>query len=90
MTTSDIQVVCDSRCFPEDICDLLLEREYEFSRGEKLMFVFVKKVRESVKDEVQVFVILASLEAKGKGVTRDLPVMCEFLEVFPKDISDLP
>lgn len=54
------------------------------------MFVFAKKVRESVKDGTQLFVMLASLEAKGKGVVRDLPVMCEFLGVFPEDISDLP
>ena len=35
------------------------------------------------------FVILASLEAKGKGV-HDLSTACEFLKVFPEDINDLP
>lgn len=34
--------------------------------------------------------VLALLEAKGKGVVRDLPAVCEFLEVFPENISDLP
>lgn len=54
------------------------------------MFVSSKQVRELVKDRAQLFVILASLEAKGKGVVRDLPALCEFLEVFLEDISDLP
>lgn len=52
---SDMQVVCDSWCFPEDICDFPIEHEYEFNGGEKLMFVYSKQVRESVKDEAQVF-----------------------------------
>lgn len=54
------------------------------------MFVSVKQVRETVKDGAQVFVMLALLEVKGKGVVRDLPAMCEFTRVFPEDISDLP
>lgn len=36
------------------------------------------------------FMMLASLEAKGKGVVCDLPAVCEFPRVFPEDISDLP
>lgn len=47
-------------------------------------------MKESVKDKAQVFVMLASLEARGKGVICDLHVMCEFSEVFSKDISKLP
>lgn len=35
------------------------------------------------------FVMLASLEAKGKGVVQDLHVFCDFLGVFPEDISHL-
>ncbi|XP_050875789.1 uncharacterized protein LOC127079454 [Lathyrus oleraceus] len=72
------------------ICDLPLEREYEFDEGEELMYVSAKQVRGSVKEWALVFVILASLEAKDKGVVRDLHAVCEFLEVFPEDISDLP
>ena len=67
-----------------------LEREFEFDRGEELTFVSSKQGRESVKDMEQVFVMLASLEARGQGVVRDLPGVCKFLEVFPEDISDLP
>ncbi|XP_050878025.1 uncharacterized protein LOC127081840 [Lathyrus oleraceus] len=48
------------------------------------------QVRETMKDGAQVFVMLASLEFKGKRVVRDLPAMCEFLRVFPEDIGNLP
>ncbi|XP_050920025.1 uncharacterized protein LOC127137622 [Lathyrus oleraceus] len=64
--------------------------EFEFDRGEELTFVSAKQVRESVKDMEQVFVMLASLEARGQGVVRDLPGVCEFPKVFPEDINDLP
>ncbi|XP_050916680.1 uncharacterized protein LOC127131826 [Lathyrus oleraceus] len=73
-----------------NICDLAREHEYEFNEGEELMFVSTKKVRESVKDGAQLFVMLASMEATGNGVVRNLLAVCEFPEVFPKDISDLP
>lgn len=36
------------------------------------------------------FVMLDSLEARGKGVVRDRTAVCEFPEVFPEDISDFP
>ena len=42
-----------------------------------------------MKDKVQVFVMLASLEAIGKGVIRDLSAVCEFSEVFSEDINNL-
>lgn len=66
------------------------KHESEFDGGEKLTFVSSKQVREYVKDMTQVFVMLDSLEARGKVIVRDLPGVCEFLKVFPKDISDLP
>lgn len=53
-----------------------------------MTFVSAKKVRESVNDKAEVFVMLASLEARGKGVVHDLPVVCEFPKVFPDDIHD--
>ncbi|XP_050878143.1 uncharacterized protein LOC127081958 [Lathyrus oleraceus] len=88
--TSVILVVCDSRCFPKDIRDLSLEHEFEFDRGEELTFVSAKQVRESVKDMAQMFVMLASLEARGHGVVHDLPRVCEFPKMFSEDINDLP
>ena len=59
------------------------EREFKFDGGEKLTFVSAKQVREFVEDMVQVFVMLALLEVRGKGVVRDLPGVCE----FPKSVS---
>lgn len=41
-----------------------------------------------MKDEAGVFIILASMKAKSATTTGELPVVCEFLEVFPDDISD--
>lgn len=43
-----------------------------------------------MKDKAEVFVMLASLEARGKGVVCDLPMMCKFSEVFPENIGDFP
>ncbi|XP_050876252.1 uncharacterized protein LOC127079947 [Lathyrus oleraceus] len=85
-----VQCAAHCKCSDDDIYDLPLEREFEFDRGEELTFVSAKKVREYVKDMEQLFVILASLEARGQGVVRDLPGVCEFREVFPEDIIDLP
>jgi hypothetical protein len=69
---------------------LPLESEFEFDGGEELTFVSTKQVREYMKGMAQVFLMLASLEARGHGVVRDLSGVCEFPEVFPEDISDLP
>lgn len=55
-----------------------------------MTLVSAKEVRGSVKDMAQVFVMLDLLEARGKGVVCDLPVLCEFTEVFPEDINDFP
>jgi hypothetical protein len=69
---------------------LPLELEFELDGGEELTFVSAKQARESMKDMAQVFVMLASLEARGKGVVCDLPGVCEFPKVFLEDIIDLP
>lgn len=83
-----MSVVCDSWCFPEDIYNLPQERESEFDVGKNLTFVSAKQVRECVKDMAQAFVMLVSLEARGKVIVRDLPGVCEFPRVFPEHISD--
>lgn len=43
-----------------------------------------------VKDGALVLMMLASLDVKGKAVIGDLLVVCDFPDVFPDDISDLP
>lgn len=43
-----------------------------------------------MKDDVEVFMILASMKAESKAVLGELIVVCDFLEVFQDDISELP
>lgn len=41
-------------------------------------------------DEAQVFTMFASLKVEYKAETVDLPVVCEFPNVIPDDITDFP
>ena len=60
----------------------------EFDASDEL-FVSAKQVDKFMKDDVEVFMILASIKAKSKAATRELSVVCDFLEVFPDDASNL-
>lgn len=62
----------------------------EFEEGEYMMFMSTKKMDESLKDDTQVFMMLALLKDERKVVIGDLPLVCDFSEVFPDDISDFP
>ncbi|XP_050892239.1 uncharacterized protein LOC127097793, partial [Lathyrus oleraceus] len=53
-------------------------------------FVFAKQVDESVQGGAELFMLLATLDIREKRTIEDLPIVCEFAEVFPEDISDLP
>ena len=44
----------------------------------EVRFLSARQVGELVKDEAQIFVVFASLQAEGKVVSMDLPVVCEF------------
>lgn len=61
----------------------------EFDASDEL-FVSAKQVDEFVKDSAKVFMILASMNPKSKSVIGEIPVVCDFLEVFPDDINDFP
>lgn len=61
----------------------------EFDVSDEL-FVSTEQVNEFVKDDAEVFMILAFMKIEGKVVIIELPVVCDFLEVFPDDISDFP
>ena len=54
------------------------------------MFLSTKKVDESLKDGVVLFALLASLDLSEKQAMGELPAVCDFPEVFPKDVIDLP
>ncbi|MCI63535.1 cellular nucleic acid-binding protein, partial [Trifolium medium] len=49
-----------------------------------------REVERSVKAQEDLFVMFASLMMEEKSEVGALPVVCEFEDVFPKDISDLP
>ncbi|MCI81270.1 cellular nucleic acid-binding protein, partial [Trifolium medium] len=49
-----------------------------------------KQVKESVKEQAELFAMFASLKLHGKVKVEELPVVCEFPGVFPEDVSDVP
>jgi hypothetical protein len=44
----------------------------------------------SLKEHAEMFMMFASLMIEGKSEVSQLPVVCEFPDVFPEDVSDLP
>ncbi|MCI95224.1 hypothetical protein A2U01_0116522, partial [Trifolium medium] len=46
-----------------------------------------KEVRESLKEHVEVFAMFASLKLENEVKMEELPVVCEFPDVFPGDVS---
>lgn len=48
-----------------------------------------EQVDEFVKDEAEVFKILASMKIERKVTINELSVVCDFPKVFPNDIGDL-
>lgn len=53
------------------------------------LFVSAKQVDVFMKDEAELFMILASMRDERKFVIDELTMVCDFLEVFPDDINDL-
>ncbi|MCI48262.1 cellular nucleic acid-binding protein, partial [Trifolium medium] len=49
-----------------------------------------REVARSLKAQEDVFVMFVSLRMEEKSGVDVLPVVCEFTDVFPDDISDLP
>ena len=55
-----------------------------------MMFISANQVVTSLKEDGQVYMILSNLATETKVSMDDLPVVKEFPEVFPEDISGLP
>lgn len=53
-------------------------------------FMTARHVETSLSQSAQVFMVLASLTGGSERTITDLPVMCDFPEVFPNDIIDFP
>ncbi|MCI39213.1 cellular nucleic acid-binding protein, partial [Trifolium medium] len=49
-----------------------------------------REVKRSLKEQENVFVMFASLMLEEKSEVGALPIVCEFPNVFPDDILDLP
>ena len=54
------------------------------------MFISANQVLTSLKEDSQVYMILSNLEVETTVSMCDLPIVREFPEVFPEDISGLP
>ncbi|XP_058733107.1 uncharacterized protein LOC131604699 [Vicia villosa] len=52
-------------------------------------YLTTKELRALLEDESKVFAMFASLSIMGKTLINDLPVVCEFPEVFLDDVSEL-
>ncbi|MCI51843.1 cellular nucleic acid-binding protein, partial [Trifolium medium] len=49
-----------------------------------------KEVVESLKEHAEMFMMFVSLKLEGGTKMEELSVVCEFLDVFPDDVSDVP
>src|SRR4051812_20978074 len=49
-----------------------------------------RQVNEAIGDGATVFMLFALMDVKGKVASGELPVVCEFPEVFPEDVNELP
>ncbi|KAI5438197.1 hypothetical protein KIW84_024082 [Lathyrus oleraceus] len=56
----------------------------------KSLFLSARQVNEAATDGAELFMLLATLEAKDKLVIRDLAVVCDFPDVFPEEVNELP
>ncbi|XP_050908820.1 uncharacterized protein LOC127122545 [Lathyrus oleraceus] len=62
----------------------------KMERDRELMFISAKQVEEFLIYEAHVFAMFASLGIDSKVVMGEIPIVCDFPEVFPNDISDFP
>ncbi|XP_058783473.1 uncharacterized protein LOC131658163 [Vicia villosa] len=62
----------------------------KFGNGGGLMLLTSKQVSECLRDEVVMFAMFASLQSDRETASVELVIVCEFPEVFPYYISDLP
>lgn len=62
----------------------------EFEEEEGFRIMYVNQFEESFKDDAQVFIRFYSLKVEREVMIVDLPVVCEFPNMLPYDIIDLP
>ncbi|MCI50587.1 cellular nucleic acid-binding protein, partial [Trifolium medium] len=57
---------------------------------EETQLMSTKQVKDSVKEQDELFAVFVSLKLESKVKVEELPVACEFPDVFPGDVSDVP
>ncbi|XP_058784199.1 uncharacterized protein LOC131658968 [Vicia villosa] len=62
----------------------------KFGDNRELMLLTAKQVSECLRDEAVIFAIFALLQSESEATSIGIPVVGEFPEVFPNDISDFP
>ncbi|XP_073223392.1 uncharacterized protein [Cicer arietinum] len=62
----------------------------ESEERDKPSNISTNQVKALLKEDAQLYMILASLEFEEKVVIRDVPIVCDFPEVFPEDVTSLP
>ncbi|XP_050914957.1 uncharacterized protein LOC127129891 [Lathyrus oleraceus] len=70
-------------CFTKAVLFLELEKEGD-------LFLSTQQVNESVRDGAEVFMLVESLNLSENGTMGEFPVVHDFPEVFPDEVSDLP
>nr|XP_004488536.1 uncharacterized protein LOC101500900 [Cicer arietinum] len=62
----------------------------ESEERDKSSNISANQVKAFLKEDAQLYKILASLEFEEKVVIRDVPIVCELPEVFPEDVKNSP
>ena len=86
--------------FPEDVRGKKEIEFLELKQGNRSVTEYAAKFTElskyytpydeAVADGAELFMLLATLEAKDKLVICDLAVVCDFPDVFPEEVNELP
>jgi len=71
-------------CFRKTVYFSSAEEESEVE------FLSTKQLKQLERDEIQMFSLMASLSVENQAVIDKLQVVCEFPEVFPDEIPDVP
>ncbi|XP_058784063.1 uncharacterized protein LOC131658826 [Vicia villosa] len=63
---------------------------FSTAEEEEAGLVSSKQVRQLLKEEVEMFSLMATLSIENQNIIDELPVVREFPEVFPDEIPDVP
>ncbi|XP_020204469.1 uncharacterized protein LOC109789844 [Cajanus cajan] len=105
LTVSDKQFLVDLICLPLSQLDVILgmdwlsshhvllncfEKSISFGECKSTEFLSAADIKTCLKENERVYMILASLTLETDSKLDEIPLVREFLKVFPKDVSSLP